>query len=214
MSQTSVPRKPPTIMVSSCVYGMEELLDQVFGLLTSAGYEVWMSHKGTIPVDPGKSNFENCIAAVRNCDLFLGILTTRYGSGQDKKADSLSIMHREVKEAIKPSNHKPRWFLAHDELVFARGFLAELGFKTSEQRHTLTLSRGKLVENLRVFDMYDSVIQAGKKLKNRRGNWAQKYHDNRDALIFVQAQFFYYRDVLSFIESEVIPYQSKKDTSA
>jgi len=72
-----------------------ELLDQVFGLLTSAGYEVWMSHKGTIPVDPDESGTSrNCVAAVRNCDLFLGILTTRYGSGQDKKADSLSIVHR------------------------------------------------------------------------------------------------------------------------
>jgi len=53
--------------------------------------------------------------------------------------------------------------------------------------------------------MYDSVIQAGKKLKSRRGNWAQKYHDNRDALIFVQAQFCDDRDVLSFIESEAHP---------
>ena len=38
------------IMVSSTVYGIEELLDRVYTLLTSFGYDVWMSHKGTVPV--------------------------------------------------------------------------------------------------------------------------------------------------------------------
>ncbi len=33
------------IMVSSTVYGVEELLDLVYTLLTSFGYEVLMSHK-------------------------------------------------------------------------------------------------------------------------------------------------------------------------
>jgi hypothetical protein len=39
-----------TIMVSSTVYGIEELLDRIYTLLTAFGYEVWMSHKGTMPV--------------------------------------------------------------------------------------------------------------------------------------------------------------------
>jgi hypothetical protein len=28
---------------------MEELLEQIFAVLTTYGYEVWMSHLGTIP---------------------------------------------------------------------------------------------------------------------------------------------------------------------
>ena len=43
------PNRKLTIMVSSTVYGIEELLDRVYTLLTAYGYEVWMSHKGTIP---------------------------------------------------------------------------------------------------------------------------------------------------------------------
>jgi hypothetical protein len=39
-----------TVLVSSTVYGIEELLDRVYTLLTGYGYEVWMSHKGTVPV--------------------------------------------------------------------------------------------------------------------------------------------------------------------
>ena len=74
--------KPLRILVASAVYGLEHLLDQVFSTLEGYGYEVWMSHKGTIPTDPRLSNFENCLLAVDACDLFLGVITGRYGSGQ------------------------------------------------------------------------------------------------------------------------------------
>ena len=43
------------VMVSSTVYGIEELLDRVYAILTNFGYEVWMSHKGTVPVLPNKT---------------------------------------------------------------------------------------------------------------------------------------------------------------
>ena len=55
------------VTVSSSVYGIEELLDRVYTLLTAFGYEVWMSHKGTMPVFSDRSNFENCLAAVSEC---------------------------------------------------------------------------------------------------------------------------------------------------
>ena len=42
-------------MVSSTVYGLEGFLDQVFAILEGYGYEVWMSHKGTIPTNPKSS---------------------------------------------------------------------------------------------------------------------------------------------------------------
>ncbi|HAR64127.1 MAG: hypothetical protein DKM50_05500 [Candidatus Margulisiibacteriota bacterium] len=40
--------KKMTVLVSSSVYGIEELLERIYSILTSFGYEVWMSHKGTI----------------------------------------------------------------------------------------------------------------------------------------------------------------------
>jgi len=70
-----------TVLVSSTVYGIEELLDRVYALLTSLGYEVWMSHKGTLPVRSDRTAFQNCLDAVAACDLFLGIITTSYGRG-------------------------------------------------------------------------------------------------------------------------------------
>ena len=46
------------ILVSSAVYGLEELLEQVYGMLDVFGYEVWMSHKGTVPVTSSGTAFE------------------------------------------------------------------------------------------------------------------------------------------------------------
>ena len=54
-------KKRPIIMVSSTVYGIEELLDRIYTILTAFGYDVWMSHKGTLPIFSSNTAFENCI---------------------------------------------------------------------------------------------------------------------------------------------------------
>ena len=84
-------------MVSSTVYYQQSFLDQVFASLETYGYTVWMSHAGTLPVNPDLSNFRNCELAVETCDLFLGIITGQYGSGKDKHIKS--ITHREMDRA-------------------------------------------------------------------------------------------------------------------
>ena len=75
--------KKIVIMVSSSVYGIEELLERIYAILTTIGYEVWMSHKGTLPIYSNKSAFENCLYAVEKCDLFLSIISPQYGSGKN-----------------------------------------------------------------------------------------------------------------------------------
>jgi hypothetical protein len=41
-------KKKLIVMVSSTVYGVEELLERIYAILTRFGYEVWMSHKGVL----------------------------------------------------------------------------------------------------------------------------------------------------------------------
>jgi len=190
--------KKLTVMVSSTVYGVEELLDRVYSLLTTFGYEVWMSHKGTVPVFSSESAFESCIAAVEKCDLFLGIITPQYGSGKEKDKTELSITHKEIKKAIELN--KPRWFLAHDQVVFARRLLADLGYPDRDARSKLELKKGsKSIEDLRVLDMYEDSIRTpeldDKPVIERVGNWVQKYDQEDDAHLFVVAQFSRYQDV-------------------
>jgi len=198
MAEAPTTRKKPIIMVSSTVYGIEELLEQIFGILNGSGFTVWMSYKGTVPVDHAKSNFENCLAAVENCDLFLGILTTNYGSGKD--GTDLSITHQEILRAIKLK--KPCWFLAHRDLVFARGLLRDLGYKTSADRAKLNLVGKKLIDDLRVIDLYETVIKAETKLADRTGNWAQPFATTPEATIFVVSQFQRYAEAAEFVRQQ------------
>jgi len=192
--------KKPIVMVSSTVYGVEELLDRVYTLLTSFGYEVWMSHKGTVPVFSGETAFESCLKAVERCDLFLGIITTEYGSGVT--AGDLSITHREMKKAIELN--KPRWFLAHDHVVFARRLLKDLGYKDAQDRQTLKLKKGAAsITDMRVIDLYEDATLENLPLDERTGNWVQKFDRDDDASLFVLAQFSRYQDVEQLLQKNM-----------
>lgn len=190
--------KPITIMVSSTVYGSEDVLDRVYDLLTSFGYEVWMSHKGTLPVISTKSAFENCLEGVRRCQIFLGIIGTRYGSGVDKKdPESLSIVHQELRLAIKLK--KARWLLAHENILTARTLFAKLGHKGVAGRNLLTLDASDVLEDKRLIDMYEEATFDRLPLAERKGNWAQKFHDFSDAGRYIIFQFRRYQEIDAYV---------------
>lgn len=186
------------IMVSSTVYGIEDLLERIYTLLIAFGYEVWMSHKGTIPVHSNKSNVDNCLDAVEQCDLFLGIITTYYGSSGHDRSE-LSITHQEMIKAIELK--KPRWLLVHDHVVFGRQFLKDLGYHKKIDRATLQLQeKATSLSDLRLIDLYEEVTQNEINFTERQGNWVQKYKSVEDAATFAVAQFSRYIEVEEFIK--------------
>lgn len=195
----SLAERSPVIMVSSTVYGIEELLERIYAVLTEFGYDVWMSHKGTLPVFSSQSAFENCIAAVKACDLFLGIITPHYGSGVAK--GDISITHQELLKAIEIN--KPRWLLAHDHVVTARALLRCLGHKTSEERARLQFKRSSVFDDLRVIDMYEAATRDEVPLDHRKGNWVQKYVAPEDALRYATAQFYRFHEVERFLKEQL-----------
>ncbi len=178
-------RRKPIIMVSSAVFGIEDLLNQVYTVLSRYGFEVWMSYKGTIPTDPKRSNFENCLQAVNDCDLFLGIICGRYGSGVN--ANGLSITHLELQAAIQVN--KPRWFLVHTDVVVARQLLRQFRFDADGKPKQLDFKRTSVLENIRILDMYEQAIRHDVPLASRTGNWVQPYIHHADVLEFLRAQF-------------------------
>ncbi|MES2074166.1 MAG: DUF4062 domain-containing protein [Pseudomonadota bacterium] len=190
-------KKKLVVMVSSTVYGIEELLERIYAILTRFGYEVWMSHKGTMPVISTKSAFENCLDAVEQCDLFLSLITTHYGSGKEDGA-SRSITHEELLKAI--DLNKPRWILAHDQVVFTRTLLSSLGHDTAEKRAQLKLLKKTLLDDLRVVDMYEAAIRHDVRVTDREGNWVQKFVSEADAQLYASAQFYRYQEVERFLE--------------
>jgi len=200
-----------TILVSSTVYGIEPLLEQVYSLLNEFGYEVWCSHKGTVTVYPNKTAFETCLQAVKDCDLFLGIITPHYGSG--KVGGELSITHQELLQAI--ALKKPRWILAHDHVPFARSlfmklgckngkqraaFLKKLGYNTGRKCANLARKEQSIIDDFRVLDMYEAAIRHELRVyQDRKGNWVQKFNSVDDARLFATAQFYRYDQVAQFL---------------
>ena len=69
-------KKKLKIMVSSTVYGSQDILTQIAAILRQQfGYQVIMSMEGSIyiPVEYMDCPEKACIKAVEECDLFLGI---------------------------------------------------------------------------------------------------------------------------------------------
>lgn len=187
----------PILMVSSAVYGFEELLDRIYATLSTLGYEVWMSHKGTMPVDPKLTALESCRRAVEGCDLFLGIILPRYGSGKEDPKDD-SIVHEELRVAI--DEKKPRWILAHDHVVFARSFLDNLCKQSKLKRKDLEIKRSPVFEDLRILDMYDLATRQDVEVyRDRTGNWVQKFGSTDEASLYAVSQFRRYQEAEAFV---------------
>ncbi len=187
-------------MISSSVYGFEELLDRIYATLSTLGYEVWMSHKGTMPVDPKLTALESCRRAVEKCDLFLGIILPRYGSGKEKPSDD-SIVHEELRVAIEKK--KPRWILAHDHVVFAGSFLKNLCKGSGLERKDLKITRTAVFEDLRILDMYDLATRRDVEVyRNREGNWVQKFGSTEEANLYAVSQFRRYQEAEAFVDDQ------------
>jgi hypothetical protein len=190
-------KQKPILMVSSAVYGFEELLDRIHATLSTLGYEVWMSHKGTMPVDPDLTALESCRRAVERCDLFLGIILPRYGSGKERAEDD-SIVHEELRVAI--HERKPRWILAHDHVVFARSFLENVCKESKLKREDLKVKRTPVFEDLRILDMYDLATRQDVEVyRDRKGNWVQKFGSTDEASLYAVSQFRRYQEAEAFV---------------
>ncbi|MBI1851995.1 MAG: DUF4062 domain-containing protein [Planctomycetes bacterium] len=162
-------------MVASTVYGFEDQLNQICSTLDQFGYDVWNSHKGKIPVHPHKSNLENCLAAVQDCDVFFGIIRTSYGSsGRGVR----SITHEEIAESVRLK--KPRWFTADRDVDVARRLLKPYMFRSDGTRTAFKLLKNDVLSDLRVIDMYNDAA---------RDHWVHAFRSFEDALVFVDTQF-------------------------
>ena len=174
------------VMVSSSVRHKEPMLDQIYGLLNNLGYKVWMSYRGTVPNIPGQSALDSCITAVERCDIFFGIITPHYGSGV--LPGQLGITHRELLKAIELG--MPRFMLAHEQVVHARRFLMDLGYRDAAARAALNLRKGAvIIDDMRLIDMYESATREDLAPEERTDNWVQQYRMPPEALEFAEEQF-------------------------
>jgi Domain of unknown function (DUF4062) len=167
------------IMVGSTVYGFEDQLSQINAQLQLLGYDVLNSYNGSIKVNPQLSNLDNCLNAVKECDLFLGIIRPYYGTGS---IGEINITFEEIKMAIKLK--KPYWFLVHRDVVFARHLFNNIEIKKGCE---ITLKANKIFDK-RTIDIYEYVIKNHEPVTLRNGNWAQEFYRLDDMMTYVTTQ--------------------------
>ena len=168
------------IMVGSTVYGFEDQLSQINAQLQLLGYDVLNSHNGSIKVNPTLSNLNNCLNAVKECDLFLGIIRPYYGTGN---IGEINITFEEIKLAVKLK--KPYWFLVHRDVVFARQLFNNLEVQKGCE---ITLKPNKIFDK-RTIDIYEYVIKNHEPVTLRNGNWAQEFYRLDEMMTYITTQF-------------------------
>ena len=183
------------VFVSSTVYDFQSQLDTIYATLDGYGYDVLMSHKGTIPFDSSLSNLENCLRGVETCDVFLGFIRPLVGSGVLRPGDK-SITEQEFDLAL--SRKMLRFVLADYRVVFARDFARMMNIPLSsiphvvERKHsdgTITERPNRVIHAANI-GMYNYAIQANIiPATSRKGNWVQEYKNMQDVMIHVEAQF-------------------------
>ncbi|MBW8324322.1 MAG: DUF4062 domain-containing protein [Prolixibacteraceae bacterium] len=168
------------VMVGSTVYGFEDQISQIVAQLNTLGYDVLNSHYGSIKVNPYLSNLDNCLNAVEECDLFLGIIRPYYGTGNigDK-----NITFEEITKAIELK--KPYWFLVHRDVVFARNLFKKMKLKSGDE---IIIEDNKLFDK-RCIDVYEYVIKNHVPVTLRNGNWAQEFYRLDEMMVYINAQF-------------------------
>lgn len=60
-----------------------------------------------------------------------------------------------------------------------------------------------MIDDLRVIDMYEEAIVSQKPIRDRQGNWVQKFQSDEEALLFTTAQFSRYQEVEEFIRENL-----------
>lgn len=199
------------VFVSSTVYDFETDLRRIFATLDGFGYDVYMSKEGTIPLDSRLSNLVNCVNGVEECDIFLGIVRPRIGSGVLEKGGR-SITAQEFDKAIELG--MPRFILADYRIEFAHKFLNLMHCNIS----SIPLNREKTVKNEagedvtailpndvvhgECVEIYRLAIQNHIPATNRTGNWAQPFKDSEDIQRFLESQFKDVERIKSLIDEK------------
>jgi hypothetical protein len=184
------------VMVATSVYGYEDQINQICGLFQQMGYHPINSHYRTMPTDPSMSNLDNCLKVAGNCDAFFGILRPYYGTGV---IGDTSIIHEEMKLAI--NLKKPRWFIAHRDIRVARVLLKQYMFNVDgSPNDDFQYQSTRLLDDIRVIDMYNDTIQNDIPPEERVGHWTEEYFDLDDIKKVIQTQFSDQDRILDIIE--------------
>ncbi|MWW23144.1 DUF4062 domain-containing protein [Algibacter lectus] len=198
----SVKRNNIKVFVASTVYNFQSNLDRIYNLLDGFGYDVFMSHKGTIPLDSSKSCATMCTDGVEICDVFLGFIRPDYGSGVLEKGGD-SITHMEFKTAVK--RNIPRFVLCDYRVTFTRNLFKDsyvIENYTQKKINFENIAFQNKVMDTRCITMYNEAVKDKDRPASRRtGNWVQEYYDYDAVKMHIESQFKYPERIQKLIDN-------------
>lgn len=166
-----------TVMVSSSVNGFEDQLLRIEAQFITLEYDVIMSMSGSMKVDPRLHNFDNCLKAVEECDLFFGIIRPDCGTGRD---GSESITFQEFKHAREC--HKPCWYVIDNRIKTYKNLLKSLVLREHPDTKDEDLNKA-------ITSFYDNTIRQRKNLPRVLDLFETKDLHQFDPLCFVMEDF-------------------------
>ena len=181
------------VFVATTVYNFESDLNTIYELLDNLGYDVYMSHKGSFPLNSKFSNLKNCTNGVEDCDVFVGFIRPSYGSGI-LEIGAKSITHQEFETAF--DRNIPRFILADYRVPIVRDlFRGNFTLKASADKkikfEDVSFIDNKIMDS-RCIDMYNEAIKDKERPASKRtGNWVQSYNNINDIRLHIESQFKY-----------------------
>ena len=198
-----------TVMISSSVHNYKDQLLTIRDYFLQKGFNVIMSMDGTIFADPRLGNFDNCLEAVKACDIFFGVIRPYCGSGRD---GGESITFKEFKQARE--SHKPCWYVIDNrishfhDLFHALQLKKDIGNEEANRvisvwLETLRKNEKKVPEVLDLFEpdrsrrFFDPECFAMEAFVNQLdiprsevvNNWMHYFDDIKDIKSFIDTNF-------------------------
>lgn len=88
----------PRVFISSTYYDLRHVRNAIKEFIEFIGFQPVLSEPFDVFNEHGKSAQEACLDEIKKCDMYILIIGTRYGTIFPN--DSLSITHREYREAV------------------------------------------------------------------------------------------------------------------
>jgi Domain of unknown function (DUF4062) len=167
------------IFISSTFYDLKDIRDILVQVLRADGHEVIAYEKGTVPVNPGKHNYEQCFSKIKDCDCLIAILDRRFG-GEYPIGTNKSITEAEIEQA---------WLHGKKTLVFVRQSVWDC---KATQNHFGKGKKGipyeavkNIVDDPMVLEIIDRIR------KKSQDNWIFQFNLPTDLLEQIRTQIRY-----------------------
>jgi Domain of unknown function (DUF4062)/NACHT domain len=165
------------IFLSSTILDLKDLRDALVTWLEADGHQVTASEKGTLPIEPDRHSYDQCLKAAAECDCLVAVIDKRFGGEYPEKGSNRSITEEEIATAITQGKKT---------LVFVRQSVWDA---MATQESSIKSGDGadywpvkNIVEDVRVFGVIDRLR------KRSTNNWIFQFNAPTDLIETIRAQ--------------------------